>query len=83
MGDAVVLLEGPTTSPSPIAPSAPAPGTWSDSWYAAYAMPEQIRLTIADRTPAGCAFRCCVQSLLVDAEVDCAADPALCGDARA
>ena len=68
--------KGPSTSPLPIARSAPARRDWSESWAAADAMPEQIRLTIADSATGRLRIPVIVQSLLVDAEVECAAAPA-------
>jgi hypothetical protein len=44
-------------------------------------MPEQIRLTIEDSVTGRLRAPVIVQSLLVDAEVECAAVPAGCGDA--
>ncbi len=45
-------------------------------------MPEQVRLTIEDQATGRLRVPVAVQSLLVDAEVECAADAARCGDAK-
>jgi general secretion pathway protein J len=79
--DAVVLLEG--TFDIGFAYRAQRTGgrDWNESWDSSDAMPEQIRLTIEDSATGRLRAPVIVQSLLVDAEVECAAAPAGCGDA--
>jgi general secretion pathway protein J len=79
--DAVVLLEGPFELG--FAYRAPQTGdrAWRDSWSAAAAMPEQIRLTIEDRATGRLRVPVIVQPLQVDGEPECAADALRCGAA--
>ncbi len=81
-GDAVVLLEGPFDIAFAYRAQRTGERNWSESWSAAEAMPEQIRLTIEDQATGRLRIPVVVQSLLVDAEIACAADPSRCGDAR-
>jgi hypothetical protein len=79
--DAVVLLEGPFD----IAFSYRAPRSgdrnWRESWPGEGPMPEQLGLTVADRATGRLRLPFIVQSLQVDAEVECAA-PSQCEDAE-
>lgn len=80
--DAVVLLEGPFDIGFAYRAQRTGGRDWSESWDPANAMPEQIRLTIEDSATGRLRAPVIVQSLLVDAEVECAAAPASCGDAE-
>jgi general secretion pathway protein J len=80
--DAVVLLEGPFDIAFAYRAQRTGARDWSENWSTPGAMPEQIRLTIEDRATGRLRVPVVVQSLLVDAEVACAADPSLCGDAK-
>ena len=80
--DAVVLLEGPFDIGFAYRAQRTGQRDWTESWDATDAMPEQIRLTIEDSATGRLRAPVIVQSLLVDAEVECAAPPANCGDAK-
>jgi general secretion pathway protein J len=80
--DAVVLLEGPFDIGFAYRAQRTGQRDWNESWDPANAMPEQIRLTIGDSATGRLRAPVIVQSLLVDAEVECAAAPASCGDAK-
>jgi general secretion pathway protein J len=80
--DAVVLLEGPFDIGFAYRAQRTGQRDWTKSWDATDAMPEQIRLTIEDSATGRLRAPVIVQSLLVDAEVECAAPPANCGDAK-
>jgi prepilin-type N-terminal cleavage/methylation domain-containing protein len=80
--DAVVLLEGPLDIGFAYRAQRTGGRDWNDSWDATNAMPEQIRLTIVDSATGRLRAPVIVQSLLVDAEIECAARPASCGDAQ-
>ena len=81
-GDAVVLLEGPFDIGFAYRAQRTGERNWSESWSSTETMPEQIRLTIEDQATGRLRIPVVVQSLLVDAEVECAADAARCGDAK-
>jgi general secretion pathway protein J len=81
-GDAVTLLEGPFDIGLAYRALRTGDRAWGDSWPPGQAMPEQIRLTIADSATGRLRVPVVVQALQIDAEVDCAADPARCGDPR-
>lgn len=53
---------------------------WGESWQAAEAMPEQIRITVTDRATGRLRLPGLVQSLAIDTEVDCTGNrDAKCG----
>ena len=79
--DAVVLLEGPFDIAFAYRAQRTGARNWSDGWPSAQSMPEQLRLTIADRATGRLRLPVIVQSLHVDAEVECAADASICGAA--
>ena len=76
--DAVILLEG--TFDIAFAYRAPRTGErrWSETWPATNGMPEQVRLTLTDRPTGRLRIPVLVQSLDIDAEVQCAADASSC-----
>jgi general secretion pathway protein J len=80
--DAVVLLEGPYDIAFAYRAQRTGAREWSGNWSTPRAMPEQIRLTIAAQDTGRLRIPVLVQSLLVDAEPACAADPSLCGDPK-
>ena len=77
-GDAVVLLEGPFDIG--FAYRAPRTGKrqWSEAWPGTDGMPEQVRLTLGDRRTGRLRIPVLVQSLHIDAEIQCAAEPSEC-----
>lgn len=77
--DAVVLLEGAFDIGFAYRAQRTGGRDWTERWGSSGAMPEQIRLTIEDRATGRLRAPVIVQSLLVDAEVECAAAPADCG----
>jgi prepilin-type N-terminal cleavage/methylation domain-containing protein len=80
--DAVVLLEGPFDIAFAYRAQRTGAREWKGSWSTPGAMPEQIRLTIAQSDTGRLRIPVVVQSLLIDAEPACAADPSLCGDPK-
>jgi prepilin-type N-terminal cleavage/methylation domain-containing protein len=80
--DAVVLLEGPFDISFAYRAQRTGERAWNESWSAEGAMPEQVRLTIEDSATGRLRLPVIVQSLLVDAEAECAADPSRCGEAK-
>lgn len=78
--DSVVLLEGSFDIAFAFRAQRTGDRSWSESWSATGAMPEQVRLTIADRATGRLRIPVLVQSLQIDAEVECVADPSECGD---
>jgi hypothetical protein len=77
-GDAVVLLEGPFDIGLAYRAQRSGDRRWAGAWSGTQAMPEQVRLTLADRRTGRLRIPMLVQSLPIDAEVECAADPASC-----
>lgn len=77
--DAVVLLDGPFDVSFAYRAQRSGARGWTDSWSGAEAMPEQVRLTIAEPGTGRLRIPVLVQSLLIDAEADCASPAAGCG----
>lgn len=71
-GDAVDLLSGPYDIAFAYRAQRSGQRDWNDSWQAAEAMPEQIRLTITNRATGRLRVPGFVQSLAIDSEVECA-----------
>ena len=80
--DAVVLLEGPFDISLAYRAQRSGARDWSASWSSPGTMPEQVRLTIAGRGTTTLRVPVIVQSLHIDAEPACAADPSLCGEPK-
>lgn len=80
--DAVVLLEGPFAIEFAYRAQRSGARAWNEAWNGDMAMPEQIRLTIEDSATGRLRIPVAVQSLLVDTEAACAADPSRCGDPK-
>jgi prepilin-type N-terminal cleavage/methylation domain-containing protein len=80
--DAVVLLDGAFDIGFAYRAQRTGERNWNESWLSTDAMPEQIRLTIEDSATGRLRAPVIVQSLLIDAEVECAAVPARCGDVQ-
>lgn len=78
-GDAVALLEGAFDIVFAYRAQRSGMRDWADGWSAATAMPEQLRLTIKDRATGRLRVPVLVQSILIDAEVECAAESPGCG----
>ena len=72
----MVLLEGPFDIAFAYRAQRSGARAWADGWSGAEAMPEQVRLTIADTGTDRLRIPVLVQSLQVDAEVDCASPAA-------
>lgn len=70
--DPVVLLSGPYDIAFAYRAQRSGQRDWSNSWSAAEAMPEQIRLTVTNNATGRLRVPGFVQSLAVDSEVDCA-----------
>jgi general secretion pathway protein J len=79
--DAVVLLDGPFEIRLAYRAQRSGERQWEEIWSAAVAMPEQVRLSIADSTTGRLRVPMIVQPLLVDAEVECAG-PGGCGQSK-
>ena len=80
--DPVVLLSGPYDISFAYRAQRSGERAWNDSWKAADAMPEQVRLTVTNRATGRLRVPGFVQSLAVDSEVDCAGNhEARCGTA--
>lgn len=80
--DPVVLLTGPYDIALAYRAQRSGQREWSDSWQAAEAMPEQVRLTVTNRATGRLRVPGFVQSLAIDSEVDCAGNrEARCGTA--
>jgi general secretion pathway protein J len=79
-GDAVVLLEGPFDIAFAYRAQRSGARAWVDGWSGAEAMPEQVRLTISGAGTDRLRIPVLVQSLQVNAEVECVA-PGSCGEA--
>ena len=77
-GDAVVLLEGPFDISFAYRAQRTGERRWSETWPGTAGMPEQVRLTLEDRQTGRLRIPVLVQSLDIDAEVQCAADPSAC-----
>jgi prepilin-type N-terminal cleavage/methylation domain-containing protein len=76
--DEVVLLEGRFDITFSYRAQRTGSRSWADSWTNPGTMPEQIRLTIGDGSTGRLRLPVIVQSLLVDAEVECTGAPG-CG----
>lgn len=70
--DAVVLLEGDFDIAFAYRAQRSGLREWASAWQAGEIMPEQIRLTIADRATGKLRMPGVVQPLAIDLEVDCA-----------
>ena len=77
--DQVVLLEGRFDISLAYRAQNAGSRAWADGWTGAEAMPQQVRLTIAEAGTGRLRIPVLVQSLLIDAEVECAAGAAACG----
>jgi prepilin-type N-terminal cleavage/methylation domain-containing protein len=78
-GAAVILLEGAFDIGLAYRAQRSGERRWNETWTGTQGMPEQVRLTLADRRTGRLRIPVLVQSLHIDAEVECAADPAACG----
>ena len=72
-GDDVVLLEGRFDIGFSYRAQRTGSRAWADVWTGAAAMPQQVRLTIAEPGTGRLRIPVLVQSLLIDAEAQCAA----------
>lgn len=81
--DAVVLLEGSFDIAFAYRAQRSGMRDWADNWSAFRDMPEQVRLTIVDRATGRLRVPVLVQSLLIDAEMECAAAGTGCGKPEA
>ena len=77
-GDAVVLLEGPFEIGFAYRAQRGSERRWRETWAGREGMPEQLRLTLTDRRTGRLRIPVLVQSLHIDAEVQCATDPSAC-----
>lgn len=78
-GDAVVLLDAPYDMSFAYRAQRSGARGWADSWSGTEAMPQQVRLTIAEPGTGRLRIPVLVQSLEIDTEVDCAAPADGCG----
>jgi general secretion pathway protein J len=79
--DAVVLLDGPFDISLGYRAQRTGERRWQESWSGAKAMPEQIRLSIGDSRTGRLRVPVIVQTLLVDAEAECATGQG-CGEPK-
>lgn len=77
--DEVVLLEGPFDIALSYRAQRSGSRAWADGWTGAEAMPQQIRLTIAEPGTGRLRIPVLVQSLLIDAEAQCVSAAEDCG----
>lgn len=76
--DEVVLLEGRFDIAFSYRAQRSGSRAWADGWTGAEAMPQQVKLTIAEPGTGQLRIPVLVQSLLIDAEAQCAAAAADC-----
>lgn len=81
--DAVVLLEGAFDIAFAYRAQRSGSRSWTDSWSGASSMPEQVRLTIGDSATGRLRTPVIVQSLLIEAEIECTAAGAECNGPQA
>lgn len=72
-GDAVVLLEGAFDIAFAYRAQRSGSRLWTDNWNGASSMPEQVRLTIGNSATGRLRTPVIVQSLLIEAEIECTA----------
>ncbi len=81
--DAVVLLEGAFDITFAYRAQRSGSRSWTDNWSGASSMPEQVRLTIGDSATGRLRAPVIVQSLLIEAEIECTAAGAECNGQQA
>ena len=81
--DPVVLLAGPFDVAFAYRAQRSGSRSWTDDWSGASSMPEQVRLTIGDSATGRLRAPVIVQSLLIEAEIECSAAGAKCNGPQA
>ena len=81
--DSVVLLEGAFDIAFAYRAQRSGSRSWTDDWSGASSMPEQVRLTIGDSATGRLRAPVIVQSLLIEAEIECSAAGAECNGPQA